>query len=342
MSRSIWVLAGVGAVLLLAVINTQGNQNQSFRAEDPLAQAELKLLRDRVASLEAKLGAQMVDVAQSSRTQTMFSSEGQALQRPASLNGRRHGQTFAPKQQVSSIAAAPVPVEARVVESQLSETAAQLERNAPPVPQQVVPLASWWSDMETRTSSGAWCRKAPPYASIKPALPIVEPGDDKPQLTTELAKKHASTDNLLIATYVNFNRLDFAYTFVKHLVALRNPHFLVGAMDEKALRGLQSHGIQSFLIDSGLTTNDYGWGTYAFRQLGLHKVQLVLNLARTGVNCITVDADAFILRDPFPYIRQIPRADVLMSSDHLVASNGYSDTGLFGGLNGILPAHPSL
>ena len=43
--------------------------------------------------------------------------------------------------------------------------------------------------------------------------------------------------------------------------------------------------VQSFLIDSGLTTSDYGWGTYAFRQLGLHKVQLVYNLAKTGVKC---------------------------------------------------------
>ena len=161
-------------------------------------------------------------------------------------------------------------------------------------------MASWWSDKDVQMPNGEWCRKPPPYAAAKPALPNLPAGDDKPLLTTELAKKHASADNMLIATYVNYNRLDFAYTFVKHLIALRNPHFLVGALDEKALRGLQSHGIQSFFIDSGLTTNDYGWGTYNFRQLGLHKVQLVYNLAKTGVNCLTVDADAFILRDPFP------------------------------------------
>ena len=54
----------------------------------------------------------------------------------------------------------------------------------------------------------------------------------------------------------------------------------------------------------------------------------MLNLAKTGVNALTVDADAFVLRDPFPYIRKLPKADVLMSSDHLVATNGYSDDGL--------------
>ena len=74
---------------------------------------------------------------------------------------------------------------------------------------------------------------------------------------------------------------------LSHISRTGNPHFLVGALDEKALRGLQvtdlrvvspvrpsdppallarllrlqARGIQSFLIDSGLTTNDYGWGT---------------------------------------------------------------------------------
>ena len=205
------------------------------------------------------------------------------------------------------------------------------ERVAPKVAKGVVPMASWWSDKEVQTANREWCRKPPPYAAAKPALPNVPRAPIKPGLTTELAKRYASKDNMLIATYVNYNRLDFAYTFVKHLVALQNPHFLVGALDEKALRGLQSHGIPSFLIDSGLTTNDYGWGTYAFRQLGLHKVQLVLNLAKTGVDALTVDADAFLLRDPFPYIRKLPKADVLMSSDHLVATNGYNDDGLENG-----------
>ena len=188
--------------------------------------------------------------------------------------------------------------------------------------------ASYWSNLEVKTSGG-WCRKPPPYAVAKPEFQKINVENaDRPTLTAELAKKHASKDNMLIATYVNYNRLDFAYTFIKHLRALNNPHFLVGALDDKALRGLQEYSVPTFIIESGLTTNDYGWGTYAFRQLGLHKVQLVLNLAKTGVDCLTVDADAFILRDPFPYIRRYPNAEVLMSSDHLVATNGYADDGL--------------
>ena len=210
------------------------------------------------------------------------------------------------------------------------------ERKAPAVADGVVPLASWWSDREVSRYAppgGApreWCRKPPPCAAPKPELPSVAPPSERPRLTTELAKAHASKDNLLIVTYVNANRLDFVYTFVKHLIALGQRHYLIGALDEKALRGLQAHGIPCFFMDSGLTTNDYGWGTYAFRQLGLHKVQLVLDLAKTGVDALTVDADAFVLRDPAAYFNALPDADVLMSSDHLTATNGYDDEGLEG------------
>ena len=54
----------------------------------------------------------------------------------------------------------------------------------------------------------------PPYAAPKPALPEVAAPAEKPLLTAALAKRYASADNLLIATYVNFNRLDFAFTLV--------------------------------------------------------------------------------------------------------------------------------
>ena len=91
---------------------------------------------------------------------------------------------------------------------------------------------------------------------------------------------------------------------------------------------MQKRGVPTFLMDAGLTTNDYGWGTANFRKLGLVKAQLVLDLAKTGVDVLTVDADAFLLRDPFPYIRKLPSADVLMSSDHLTSTMGYEDAGL--------------
>ena len=209
------------------------------------------------------------------------------------------------------------------------------ERKAPAVADGVVPLASWWSDREVSRyappggRAARWCRKPPPCAAPKPSCRAWR--RRRRSAADDRAREGARVkDNLLIVTYVNANRLDFVYTFVKHLIALGQRHYLIGALDEKALRGLQAHGIPCFFMDSGLTTNDYGWGTYAFRQLGLHKVQLVLDLAKTGVDPLTVDADAFVLRDPAAYFNALPDADVLMSSDHLTATNGYDDEGLEG------------
>ena len=305
--------------------------------QDESAHEELEALRARVRSLELRLNAKFTapDTAAAS-----------ALQPATTVAPRAAAVVEAPRR------TAPTPIPAAAAAEEEAEepppglTAAHVsralayevdeERKAPAVADGVVPLASWWSDREVSRYAppgGApreWCRKPPPCAAPKPELPSVAPPSEKPRLTTELAKAHASKDNLLIVTYVNANRLDFVYTFVKHLIALGQRHYLIGALDEKALRGLQAHGIPCFFMDSGLTTNDYGWGTYAFRQLGLHKVQLVLDLAKTGVDALTVDADAFVLRDPAAYFNALPDADVLMSSDHLTATNGYDDEGLEG------------
>ena len=46
-----------------------------------------------------------------------------------------------------------------------------------------------------------------------------------PVITLEaMARQHASPDNMLIVTYVNKNRLDFALTWVRHLLAANQPH----------------------------------------------------------------------------------------------------------------------
>ena len=333
-NTGMWIGGGIASLLLIIVMNLSGTNNQSTK----LKEEEVRLLRERVAQLEVRLGATLVNNGRgtASTAGTLMSSSGGVVQRPGPSVVSQVSNTVVarPESAVATVVTPAPAVESRAVATIAAApaggwAAAELpERKRPPVPKNTVGMASWWSDKDVQAPGGQWCQKPPPYAALKPPLPTMDEGTDRPLLTTALAKKHASADNMLIATYVNYNRLDFAYTFVKHLIALKNPHFLIGALDEKALRGLQSHGLPTFLIDSGLTTNDYGWGTYAFRQLGLHKVQLVLDLAKTGVDCLTVDADAFLLRDPFPYIRKLPKADVLMSSDHLVATNGYNDDGL--------------
>lgn len=193
------------------------------------------------------------------------------------------------------------------------------------------PFACWWTDAQV-VSEGRICHKSPPYASLKPALRhVTVPTAGRPLLDANLARKYASDDNMLIVTYINYNRVNFALTWVRHLEAEKQPHHIVAALDSKALIALEERGVASYLLNfSTLSGSDTGWGTKAFRQLGLFKVQMVLELARTGVDTLTVDADAFILRDPLPYFRKFPQADVLTSSDLLSSTNGYADTGLEG------------
>lgn len=140
----------------------------------------------------------------------------------------------------------------------------------------VVPAATWWSSRELEVAKEQWCREPPPYSARKPPLPQAAlPSEWKsspPTLTRALVDKHKSEKNFIVATYINFKRLDFAYTLVRHLVAVGQPHYVVGAMDLPALEGLLGRGIPAFYINSGLTTEDYGWGTPNFRKMGLHKV----------------------------------------------------------------------
>ena len=193
------------------------------------------------------------------------------------------------------------------------------------------PDACYWTSEKVQVAPGRTCPKPPPYARVKEDLPFRLPSDKKPLMSASLARAHASKDNMLIVTYINYNRVSFALTWVRHLRSVNQPHHLVAALDRKALVALERRGVPSYLLNySTLSGSDTGWGTNAFRQLGLFKVQMVLDLARTGVDTLTVDADAFILQDPLPYFRRFPKADVLMSSDYLRSSNGYEDDGLEG------------
>jgi hypothetical protein len=58
----------------------------------------------------------------------------------------------------------------------------------------------------------------------------------------------------------------------------------------EALQKLVTRGIEAFDMESGLTTADYGWGTKNFRQLGLRKTELIINLLRAGADPVRMIA----------------------------------------------------
>ena len=52
-------------------------------------------------------------------------------------------------------------------------------------------------------------------------------------------------------------------------------------------------------------------------QMGRDKVRLIRGLTRSGVNVLVSDIDVVWLRNPLPFFKRYPVADVLVSSDQL-------------------------
>lgn len=76
---------------------------------------------------------------------------------------------------------------------------------------------------------------------------------------------------------------------------------------------------------TGLTEGDFGWGSKAFAKAGRLKIRLIATFLRFGVTPVISDVDVAWLRDPLPFFRLYPTADVLTSSDHLLATTQRGD-----------------
>ena len=114
-------------------------------------------------------------------------------------------------------------------------------------------------------------------ADAKPSAAVVDTAPADPaayKLTSELIRSRCDKYNIILVTFVNSKRADYAFTWASHLKKLMLSNYLVGAMDSAALQKLVARQIPAFDMESGLATDDLGWGGPAFRQLGLRKTQL--------------------------------------------------------------------
>eukprot|EP00897_Mesotaenium_endlicherianum_P005887 jgi/Mesen1/5326/ME000266S04511 len=125
----------------------------------------------------------------------------------------------------------------------------------------------------------------------------------------------------LVVTFTNHAFLDLALNCVRHLAALGVHGLLVGAMDARALEGLFREGVPAFdMRSAGTPPDDPGWGSPAFYAMGQEKVVLVNVFLALGVELLICDTDVVWLRDPLPYFRRWPQADVITSSDDVSSS----------------------
>ena len=147
-----FVVAVVLIILIVFMTNTGGG------GKSTISQEEVKLLRERVAQLETKLGATLVNSGRARSMSTLTSSSGAVMQRPAAAAGAEAAVTSSaadvkPAPQPAVVSTATTPVESAVAAPSLVESPLP-ERTRPKVPKGTVGLASWWTDKDVKTVNG--------------------------------------------------------------------------------------------------------------------------------------------------------------------------------------------
>lgn len=70
-----------------------------------------------------------------------------------------------------------------------------------------------------------------------------------------------------MVTWANFHYLDFTMNWVQHVKSAGISAYLVGAMDDDLLHELVARQVHCFGMQSGLSTDDFGWGSQQFHKM---------------------------------------------------------------------------
>ena len=164
-------------------------------------------------------------------------------------------------------------------------------------------------------------------------------------VSKELVERVAK-DGAVIVTWANSHYYDFAVNWLRHLDAVGVTNYLIGAMDEEMYEKLRKIGVPCWLmgskgIDKDAVKRDFGWGSKNFHKMGRDKIRLIHDFTKTGTDVLISDIDVSWLRDPIPFFRRYPKADILVSSDNLRNSTHSSDMLVAKHVDGEgLEAHP--
>lgn len=161
--------------------------------------------------------------------------------------------------------------------------------------------------------------KPPAGKERKAAGGYVKPTSTKAednQLTAELVKQYAE-DNVVMVTWANHHYHDFVKNWVLNVRKCEVSNFMVGSMDNELLEKLIEDEVPTFAMQSGMTTQDFGWGTANFHKMGRKKIELIHLFTEMGFDILVSDVDTVWMKNPMPYMARFPAADILTSSDHL-------------------------
>jgi hypothetical protein len=150
-----------------------------------------------------------------------------------------------------------------------------------------------------------------------------DPDASSSSIDAALVRRVAGDAGCVIVTWANDHYRDFARSWVGNLRALGLSNFMVGAMDADLHGFLRDEGVPTWLMGSrdiakGTVERDFGWGTKTFHKMGRDKIRLIRDLTTIdGVDVLISDIDTAWLRDPVPFFRRYPDADMLVSTDQL-------------------------
>ena len=81
--------------------------------------------------------------------------------------------------------------------------------------------------------------------------------------------------NVILVTWANDHYFDFVMNWVTNLQRVNVTNYMVGAMDDDLLHRLIAERVPTWSMQSGLTVNDFGWGTPTFHKMGRSKIDLI-------------------------------------------------------------------
>lgn len=144
-------------------------------------------------------------------------------------------------------------------------------------------------------------------------------------LSTGISKAlvdRVAKDGAVIVTWANMHYYDFAINWLSHLDEVGVTNYLIGAMDEELYAALRKIGVNTWLmgsrgIDESAVKKDFGWGSKNFHKMGRDKIRLIHDFTKTGVDVLISDIDVTWTRDPLPFMKRFPNADMLVSTDEL-------------------------
>ena len=170
---------------------------------------------------------------------------------------------------------------------------------------------------------------ASPRADADAALDDEDDDAGNERLSTGITKtliESVAVDGVVIVTWANDHYRDFAEFWCARLKSLGLQNYMVGAMDESLHARMEELKVPTWLMGSrgiqkDVVKEDFGWGSANFHRMGRDKIRLIRDFTKVeGVSVLISDIDVAWLRDPLPYFKRYPTADMLVSSDVLRSS----------------------